>query len=116
MVSTNLPGRVQTTFLQKLLLPIFQKTSLLTKNFLNTILLPPPLSHPPKLQAQKCFKCLGFRYIAANCPSKRTIMLQEVNQDQIQIKTKIKNEMRLHDILLPSLFYYQRFIPTYQLS
>jgi len=34
MVSTNLPGRMQTTFLQKLLLPIFQKKSLLTKRFL----------------------------------------------------------------------------------
>jgi len=52
MVSTNLLGRVQATFLQKLLLPIFQKTSLLTKKFLNTILLPLPLSHPLKIQAQ----------------------------------------------------------------
>ena len=38
--------------LQKLLLPIFQKKPLLTKKFLNTILLPLPLCHPPKLQAQ----------------------------------------------------------------
>jgi len=48
MVSTNLPGRMQTTFLQKLLLPIFQKKSLLTKRFLKTTFLPLPLSHQPK--------------------------------------------------------------------
>jgi len=47
---------------------------------------------PTKTSSTKCFKCLGFGYIAANCQSKRTIMLQEVNQDQIQIKTKRENE------------------------
>jgi len=47
---------------------------------------------PTKTSSIKCFKCLGFGHIDANCPSKRTIMLQEVNQDQIQIKTKRENE------------------------
>jgi len=37
-----------TKFLQKLLLPIFQKKPLLTKIILKTTLLPLPLSHPPK--------------------------------------------------------------------
>jgi len=42
------PGMMQTTFLQKLLLPIFQKKSLLTIRFLKTTFLPLPLSHQPK--------------------------------------------------------------------
>jgi len=46
---------------------------------------------PTKTSSTKYFKCLGFGHIAANCPRKRTIMLQEVNQDQIQIKTKKEN-------------------------
>jgi len=31
---------------------------------------------PTKTSSQKCFKCLGFGYIAANCPSKRTMMVK----------------------------------------
>ena len=52
MASTNLHGRIQTKVLQKLFLPIFQKKPLLTKKFLKTILLPLPLSHPQKIEAQ----------------------------------------------------------------
>jgi len=47
---------------------------------------------PAKTSSTKYFQCLGFGHIASNCPSKRTIMLQEVNQDQTQIKTKRENE------------------------
>jgi len=52
IVSTNLQGRIKIIFLQQLLLPIFQKKSLLPITFLKTNLLPLPLSHPPNLQAQ----------------------------------------------------------------
>ena len=52
MASINPHGRIQTKILQKILRPIFQKKPLLTKKFLNTILLPLPLSHSPKLQPQ----------------------------------------------------------------
>jgi len=41
---------------------------------------------PTKTSSTKCFKCLGFGHIAANCPNKRTTMLQEV------IKTKLKHK------------------------
>jgi len=60
-------------------------------NFQNKIILPTPLKNPPhkllkillllglnrqqKPQVQ-CFKCLGFGHIAANCPTKRTMMVK----------------------------------------
>jgi len=47
--STNLQGRMQTTFIRKLLLPIFQKKSLHTKRFLKITFSPLQLSHQPKL-------------------------------------------------------------------
>jgi len=47
---------------------------------------------PTKTSSTKCFKCLGHGNIAANCPNKRTTMLQEVNQDQIKTKTENENE------------------------
>jgi len=50
--STNLQGSIIITFLQQLLLPIFQKKPLLPIKFLKTNLLPLPLSHPLNLQAQ----------------------------------------------------------------
>ena len=31
---------------------------------------------PTKTSNKKCFKCLGFGYIALNCPSKRTMMVK----------------------------------------
>jgi len=31
---------------------------------------------PTKTSSQKCFICLGFGHIAANCPSKRTMMVK----------------------------------------
>jgi len=31
---------------------------------------------PTKTSSRKCFKCLGFRHIAANCPTKRTMMVK----------------------------------------
>jgi len=46
---------------------------------------------PTKTSRTKCLKCLGFGHIAANCPNKITIMLQEVNIDQIKTKTKSEN-------------------------
>jgi len=30
-----------------------------------------------KTSRQKCFKCLGFRHIVVNCPSKRTMIVKE---------------------------------------
>jgi len=47
---------------------------------------------PTKTSRTKCFKCLGFRHIDANCPNKRTTVLQEVNQDQIKTIAKKENE------------------------
>ena len=35
-----------------------------------------PIS-PTKTSSKKCFKCLGFGHIAANCPTKRTMMVKE---------------------------------------
>jgi len=37
----------------------------------------------------KCFKCLGFGHIAANCPTKS---IKLATKEQIQIKTKNENE------------------------
>jgi len=37
----------------------------------------------------KCFKCLAFGHIAANCPTKSTKL---ATKEQIQIKTKRENE------------------------
>jgi len=31
---------------------------------------------PTKTLSKKCFKCLGFRHIAADCPTKRTMMVK----------------------------------------
>jgi len=31
---------------------------------------------PPKTSSQECFKCLRFGHIAANCPSKRNMMVK----------------------------------------
>ena len=31
---------------------------------------------PSKTSNKKCFNCLGFDHIAANCPSKRTMMVK----------------------------------------
>jgi len=36
----------------------------------------PTLKSPTKTSSRKCFKCLGFGHIAANCPTKRTIMVK----------------------------------------
>jgi len=47
---------------------------------------------PTKTSSTKCFKCLSFGHIAAKCPNKSTIMLQKVNQDHNQLKTKSANE------------------------
>jgi len=51
-----------------------------------------PSTSPTKTSRTKCFKCLGFGHIAANCPNKRTTMLQEVNQDQIKTIAKKENK------------------------
>ena len=62
-------------------------------NFQNKITLPLPLKNPPpqtskdnpspsrtksptKNSNKKCFKCLGFGHIAANCPNKITMMVK----------------------------------------
>jgi len=50
------------------------------------------LKSPTKTSSTKCFECLGFGHIIANCPNKRTTMLQEVNQDQIKTNAKKENE------------------------
>ena len=71
MASINLHERIKTKFLQKPFLPIFQKKPLLTIEFLKTNFPPLPLSHSPKPQAKKCFKCLGFGHIDTNCPTKK---------------------------------------------
>jgi len=47
---------------------------------------------PTKTSSTKYFKSLGFGHVIANCPNKRTTMLQEVNQDQIKTKAKKENE------------------------
>jgi len=57
----------------------------------------PPTStpkSPTKTSSTKCFKCLSFGHIVAHCPNKRTIMLQAVNQDHNQTKTKSDNERK----------------------
>jgi len=67
MAFTNHLGRVKPNFKTKILLPISQKK-------------PPPRhkdpkdklstpKSPTKTSSRKCFKCLGFGHIAANCPS-----------------------------------------------
>jgi len=35
---------------------------------------------PTKTSSQKCFKCLSFRHIAVNCPSKRTMMVKDSHE------------------------------------
>jgi len=45
-----------------------------------------------KSSSRKCFKCLGFRHRDVNCPNKRTMMIKEVNKDQIKMKQKNKTE------------------------
>jgi len=52
MISINLHGRIKTKFLQKLLLPIFQRKQLLTIKFLKTTLPSLPLSHSRKPQTK----------------------------------------------------------------
>jgi len=47
---------------------------------------------PTKPSSTKCFECLGFWHIAANCPNKRTPKLKEEHQAQIKSKTKSENE------------------------
>jgi len=47
---------------------------------------------PTKPLNTKCFKCLGFGHIAANCPNKRTTKLKVEHQAQIKTKTKSENE------------------------
>jgi len=47
---------------------------------------------PTKTSSTKCFKCLGFGHIVANYPTKRTMMVNEVNKDQIKMKQKHRNE------------------------
>jgi len=47
---------------------------------------------PTKPSSTKCFKCLEFGHIAANCPNKRTPKLKEEHQVQIKTKTKSENE------------------------
>ena len=45
------------------------------------------LKSPTKTSSKKCFKCLGFRHIATNCPTKRTMMVkgwQVVNEHSDQ--------------------------------
>ena len=62
---------------------------------------------PTKTSSTKCFKCLGFGHIAANCPNKITTMLKEVHQDQIKTKAKKENkkeeESKVGLILLTSM-------------
>ena len=50
-----------------------------------------PKSHT-KTSEIKCFKCLSFGHIAANCPHKKTIMFNAVNQALITTKDKNTNE------------------------
>ena len=76
MTSTTLLGRMQTEFLHKLLLPIFQKET--TSPQKNSTQNPFTPKSPTKTSKTKCFKCLSFGYIAANYPNKRTIKLHEV--------------------------------------
>jgi len=38
--------------------------------------LPSTLKSPTKTSSKKCFKCLGFCHIAADCPTKRTMMVK----------------------------------------
>jgi len=47
---------------------------------------------PTKTSKTKCFKCLSFGHIAANFQNKRTIMLQVIKQDQLNINNKRENE------------------------
>jgi len=44
---------------------------------------------PTKTSNMKYFKCLGFRHIATNCPTRSTKL---ATTEQIQIKTKRENE------------------------
>jgi len=75
MAFTNLDGRIKTKLLLKLILPISQKE---TTSHHRTPKESPSTSNPKsptKISSRKCFKCLGFRHINVNCPTKATMMV-----------------------------------------
>jgi len=61
---------------------------------------------PTKTSKTKCFKCLSFGHIAAKCPFKETILLNEIKQDHHKTKSKreIEREKEGQDTmgLIPS--------------
>ena len=73
MAFTNHLVRTNTNFKTKNLLPISQKKPPHIINYKDK---PSTPRSPTKTSNQKCFKCLGFRHIAANCPSKTTMMVK----------------------------------------
>jgi len=94
MASTNLHGRIQTKILQKTSSFKFSKETTSHQKVSKHNSSTSNLKSPTKTSRTKCFKCLRVGHIAANCPNKRTIILQEVHQDQIKTNTKSENERK----------------------
>jgi len=96
MASPNLHGRIQKNY-TKTFPSNFSKETTFHQEFLKTNLPPLPPKSPTKTSSAKCFKCLGFGHIDANCQTKRTMMVEEINKDQIKMKQK-KNMKKIMKI------------------
>ena len=73
-VFTTHLGRVKINFTIKIFLPIHLKNAppQTSKDNLSSS----RTKSPTKISNKKCFKCLGFGHIIANCLNKRTLMVK----------------------------------------
>jgi len=69
-------GRTKIDFKIKIFLPIsLENPPHNIKSLKDNFSFPNPKS-PTKTSNKKCFECLGFGHITANCPNKRTVMVK----------------------------------------